>query len=108
MGEFLSFARTEMAGPDTSLPLVGNNLSARELELAAREENILAREIRQAVEDVILIARDARISEQEKTLTRLSNLGDSECVHLATIDALQDRIALDEDRLEQGLESMDN
>ena len=36
----------------------------------------------------------------------LSDLEDSEHVHLATIDALQDRIALDEDRLEQGLESV--
>ena len=41
-------------------------------------------------------------------MTRLSDLEDSERVHLATIEALQDRIALDEDRLEHGLESVDN
>ena len=46
VGEFWFFARMEMAGPDTSLLLVENNLSARELELAAWEENILAREMR--------------------------------------------------------------
>ena len=105
--EFLSFARTEMACTDTSLPLARSNLSANELELTARDENVLTREMRQAAEDVILITREARISEQEMTLTmRLSDLEDSERVHLATIDALQDRITLDEDRLEQGLESV--
>ena len=108
MGEFLSFARTEMVGPNTSLSLVEDSLSARELELAAREEDVLAQERRQAAVDVMLIAREGRISEQEKALTRLSDLEDSEHVHLATIEALQDRIGLDEDRLEQRLESVDN
>ena len=35
--EFLSFACMEMAGSDTSLSLIEGNLSARELDLAARE-----------------------------------------------------------------------
>ena len=108
VGEFLSFARTEMAGSDASLSLVENNLSARELDLASWEETVLAQEKLQAVEDVMLIVQEARVAEQERDLTRLSDLEDSERVHLATIEALQDRIALDADRLEQGLESMDN
>ena len=50
VGEFLSFAHTEMEGPGTSLSLVEDSLSARELELAAWEEK------RQAAEDMVLIA----------------------------------------------------
>ena len=40
MEEFLAFARTEMAGSDASLSLVENSLSAKELDLAAREETV--------------------------------------------------------------------
>ena len=76
--------------------------------MAAREENVLAQEKLQAVEDVMLMVREARVTEQERALTRLSDLEDNERLHLATIEALQDRIALDKDRLEQGLESVDN
>ena len=56
----------------------------------------------------MLMVREARVAEQERALTRLSDLEDSERVHLATIEALQDRITLDEDRLERRLEIMDN
>ena len=38
--EFLAFTRTEMAGSDSSLSLVDNNLSTKELDLAAREETV--------------------------------------------------------------------
>ena len=56
----------------------------------------------------MLMVREARVADQEGVLARLSDLEDSERVHLATIEDLQDRIALDEDRLVQGLESVDN
>ena len=97
-----------MAGSDASLSLVEGNLSARELDLAAWEETVLAQEKLQAAEDVMLMVREARVAEQERALTRMSDPEDSERVHLATIEALQDWIALDEDRLVQGLESVDN
>ena len=42
MGEFLTFAHIEMAGSVASLSLAENNLSAKELDLAVREETVLA------------------------------------------------------------------
>ena len=56
----------------------------------------------------MLMVREARVAEQEGVLTRLADLEDSERVYKATIEELQDRIALDEDRLVQGLESVDS
>ena len=56
----------------------------------------------------MLMVREARVAEQEGVLTRLSGLEDSERVYIATIEELQDRVALDEDRLVQGLESVDS
>ena len=106
--EFLAFARTEATGPGASLPLVDSSLSASELDLAAQEEAVRAQEKLQTAEDVMLMVREARVAEQEGVLGRLSDLEDSERVYIATIEELQDRITLDEERLVQGLESMDN
>ena len=61
-------------------------MSARELDLAAREETVRAQEKLQATEDVMLMVREARVAEQEGVLTRLSDLEDSERVYLATIE----------------------
>ena len=71
-----------------------------------KEEGVLSREMRMVVEDEIMNAREARISKREKDLaTRLSDLEDSERIHLATINELQDRITQDKERLEQEMEN---
>ena len=44
LDEFLTFAYTEVAGLEVPLPLVHSNLSAREADLAAREEAVRAHE----------------------------------------------------------------
>ena len=54
------------------------------------------------------MGREVKVAEQEKVLARLADLEESECIYIATIGELQDRIALDEDRLVQGLESVDS
>ena len=108
MEEFLAFARAEMVGSGASLSLVDSSLSARELDLAAREEAIRAHEKMQTAEDVILMVRETKVAEHEGVLTRLADLEDSERVYIATIEELQDWIALDEGRLVQGLESVDS
>ena len=38
----------------------------------------------------MLLVQEARVTEQERALTLLSDLEDSERIHLATIEALQD------------------
>lgn len=68
--EFLAFARAEMAGSDASLSLVNSSLSARELDLAAREEAIRAHKKMQTAEDVILMVREMKVAKQERVLTR--------------------------------------
>ena len=107
MDEFLAFARTEAAGLEVSLPLVNSNLSAREVDVAAREEAVRANEKMQTTEDMILMGKEVKVAKQEKALARLADLEDSERIHIATIGELQDRIALDEACLVQGLESVD-
>ena len=87
--------------------MVNSNLSAREADLAAREEAVRAHEKMQTAEDMILMSREVNVAKQEKALARLADLEESECIHIAMIGELQDRIALDEDRLVQGLESVD-
>ena len=74
----------------------------------AREETVRAQEKLQAAEDVMLMVREARVAEQEGALMRLLDLEENERAHLAMIEELQDPIALDEDRLVQGLQSVDN
>ena len=101
MEEFLAFARTEVAGSEVSLPLVNSSLSAREADLVAREEAVRAHEKMQTAEDMILMGREVKVAEQEKALARLADLEESERIYIATIGELQDRIALDEDRLVQ-------
>ena len=53
----------------------------------------------QTAEDMILMGREVKVAEQEKALARLADLEESERIYLATTGELQDRIALDEDRL---------
>ena len=57
---------------------------------------------------MIRMVREVKVAEQEKALARLADLEESERIYIAMIGELQDRIALDEDRLVQGLESMDS
>ena len=90
------------------MSVVNSSLSARELDLAAREEAVRAHEKMQTTEDMVLMVRETKVSEQEKALAWLADLEESERVYIATIEELQDRIALDEDRLVQGLESVDS
>ena len=47
----------------------------------------------------MLMVHEASMAEQERDLMRLSDLEDSERIYLATIEELQERIALDEDCL---------
>ena len=107
MDEFLAFARSEVARTEVPLPLVDSTLSAREADLAAREEAVRANEKMQVAEDMTFMSREVKVAEQEKDLARIADLEESEHIHAATIRELQDRIALDEDRLVQGLESVD-
>ena len=51
--------------------------------------------------------RDVKVSEQEKALAWLADLEEKDRIQASTIRELQDRVALDEDRLVQGLESVD-
>ena len=107
LDEFLAFARSEVASTEVPLPLVDSTLSAKEADLAAREEAVRANEKMQVAEDMILMGREVKVAEQEKDLARIADLEESERIHTTTIRELQDRIALDEDRLVQGLESVD-
>ena len=56
---------------------------------------------------MVLMGREVKVSEQEKALARLADVEENDRIQASTIRELQDRIALDEDRLVQGLESVD-
>ena len=99
LDEFLTFAHTEVANPEVPLSLAGSNLSAKEADLTAWEEAVRANKKMQAAEDMILMSREVKVAEQEKALARLADLEESDRIQASTIRELQDRIALDEDRL---------
>ena len=70
----------------------------------SEEEALRAREERVVMEEELLNAREHRLSGQQKKLQqRLQELKAQEKAFLEAEEAYQIRVALDEDRLEQGM-----